>query len=62
MNMLYDKYLTDIKNGSKESIIFTLFLDHQQKSYLTSTNPKRQVIDFLCGMTDDLFLHETYKL
>lgn len=62
MNKLYDKYLNDIKNNCRQSIIFTLFLDHQQQNYLVSTNIKRQVIDFLCGMTDDLFFHEIEKM
>ncbi len=62
MEMLYHKYLADIRSNNQESIIFEMFLNHQQESYLTSTDQKRQVIDFLCGMTDDLFFHEIEKL
>lgn len=61
MNKLYNKYLNDITTNNKKSIIFKIFLDNQDSSYLNNTNDKRKVIDFIAGMTDNLFLHEISK-
>ena len=58
MNKIYDRYLNDIENGNKKSIIYTMFLNDMDKSYLENTNNKRKVIDFIAGMTDDLFINE----
>lgn len=58
MNAIYKRYLEDIENGNQESIIYRIFLNHQSNAYLEKTDPKRMVIDFIAGMTDDLFLHE----
>jgi dGTP triphosphohydrolase len=35
-----------------------MFLNDMDKSYLDNTNDKRKVIDFIAGMTDDLFVKE----
>ena len=56
MNQLYKKYLNDISASNKESIIFKIFLDNQSDKYLKNTSDKRKVIDFIAGMTDDLFI------
>ena len=61
MNFLFKKYLDAILKKDKSSIIYTLFLDNQEKSYLENTTPKRMVIDFISGMTDGMFLHEISK-
>ncbi len=61
INKLYHIYLEDIKSNNKESIIYKIFLNHQDKSYIESTNIKRQVIDFIAGMTDDFLLREIKK-
>lgn len=58
MNILFNDYLSDIENNKKDSLIYTIFLDNQSKEYMDSTSSKRMVIDFLAGMTDDLFIHE----
>ena len=58
MNKLYHLYLNDIKRQNTSSIIYTLFLNAQSSRYLTSTNDKRMVIDFIAGMTDDMFVRE----
>ena len=58
INKLYNIYLEDIKSNNKESIIYKIFLNHQDKSYIESTNIKRQVIDFIAGMTDDFLVRE----
>lgn len=62
MNNLYSKYLNDIINQNKNSIIFKIFLDSQDKSYLEKTSDKRKVIDFISGMTDDFFREEIERL
>ncbi len=61
INKLYHIYLEDIKSNNKESIIYKVFLNNQDKSYIESTNLKRQVIDFIAGMTDDFLVREIKK-
>ena len=62
MNKIYDDYLTAIKSGDKDNIIFKIFLDKQDSRYLENTRIERQVIDFIAGMTDDLFLSEVKRV
>ena len=59
-NLLFDKYLEDIEYNNKDSEIFVDFLNTKNESYLNNTVPKRQVIDFLAGMTDEYFMSK-YK-
>ena len=47
-----------IFSRQKDSIIFKVFLDDQSKEYLNNTDDKRKVIDFIAGMTDEMFLRE----
>lgn len=61
MNRIYEVYLEDILKGNRESIIYQIFLDYQDFSYLENTSPKRMVVDFISGMTDDMFLREVSK-
>lgn len=61
MNKIFDRYLKDINNNNKESIIFKIFLNTQSKNYLDETSPKRMVIDFIAGMTDEMFFREISK-
>ena len=58
MNKIYNRYLNDIENNNTNSIIYNIFLNDQDKSYMDNTNNKRKVIDFIAGMTDDLFIKE----
>lgn len=58
MNKIYNKYLNDIESKNTKSIIYTMFLNDQCKEYLVNTTDKRKVIDFIAGMTDDLFVKE----
>lgn len=58
INKLYNIYLNDIKESNMNSSIYQTFLLHQSKEYLESTNIKRQVIDFISGMTDDFLIRE----
>ena len=57
MNRIYSRYLNDIETNNTESIIFR-FLNDKCSDYLNKTDNKRKVIDFIAGMTDDLFLKE----
>ena len=61
INKLYHIYLEDIKSNNKDSIIYKIFLNHQDELYLKNTNIKRQVIDFIAGMTDDFLVREIKK-
>ena len=61
MNKIYNRYLKDIETKNKNSIIYTLFLNYQKIHYLNNTSSKRKVIDFIAGMTDDLFKIEIEK-
>ena len=58
MNILFNDYLNAIENHDKENIIYEMFLNNQSTTYLENTHPKRMVIDFIAGMTDDLFMSE----
>lgn len=58
MNRLFDYYLDAIENNKYDNLIFTMFLNNQNKKYLENTNSKRNVIDFIAGMTDDFFIHQ----
>lgn len=62
MNKLFNNYLEAINTKDKENIIYKIFLDNQSKEYLENTSPKRMVIDFIAGMTDDLFINEIRKI
>lgn len=61
MNKIYSVYLNDLEKNNKESIIFKIFLDSQCEEYKANTCNKRIVIDFIAGMTDDLFISEIKK-
>lgn len=62
MNKLYHTYLNDINQHNLSSIIYTIFLDFQSSRYFNSTSDKRKVIDFIAGMTDDMFFREVKKV
>lgn len=61
-NLLFDKYLEDIEYNKKDSEIFIDFLNTKNDEYLNSTVPKRRVIDFLAGMTDEYFMSKYHEL
>ena len=62
MNRIYSHYLKDIKNNDKDSFIYKIFLNTQSDVYNNSTSSKRKVIDFIAGMTDELFLSEIKRI
>lgn len=61
MEKIYQVYLDDILKDNRESIIFKIYLDYQKDVYIQETSPKRMVIDFISGMTDEMFLREVSK-
>lgn len=61
MNKLYNRYLKDIEENNINSIIYKYFINYQNNEYLNNTSKKRIVIDFIAGMTDDLFKIEIEK-
>jgi len=61
MNNIYNEYLNAITNNSQDNIIYKIFLNNQSDEYIDSTSDKRKVIDFIAGMTDDLFTSEIEK-
>ena len=62
MNRLFTEYLEAINKEDKTSPIYVMFLNNQNEKYLKETPNKRKVIDFLAGMTDDLFVSELKNL
>ena len=62
MNQLYHIYLDDIKANRIESVIYTVFLNSQSPRYLKVTDARRRVIDFIAGMTDDMFIREVKRV
>jgi dGTPase len=59
--LLFEKYLLDLKEGNKSSDIFREFLDGMSSEYGSSTPPAGIVRDFIAGMTDDYFLGQCSK-
>ena len=62
MNDIFSIYLDDIRNNNKDSIIYRVFLDSQSDKYNNNYSDKRRVIDFISGMTDEMFLNEINKV
>lgn len=62
MNQLYHIYLDDINGNRGESVIYTIFLNSQSPRYLKGTDARRKVIDFIAGMTDDMFIREVKRV
>ena len=62
MNQLYHIYLDDINGNRVESVIYTVFLSSQSPRYLKVTDARRKVIDFIAGMTDDMFIREVKRV
>lgn len=54
--MLFERYLNDLKNENQSSVIFTQFLEDISEEYLAKHNPAEIVRDFIAGMTDQYFL------
>ena len=61
---MYDKLLTDLKEGNKESMIYKHHIDFVKDNtlgygcddYFEKTSNEQMVVDFIASMTDDYFL------
>ena len=62
MNRLYNKCLEDIKNNNTDSDIYKTLLNGMNEEYIKNTNPKRIVIDYISGMTDEYFIDKVNKI
>ena len=56
--LLFEKYLTDIHDQNKSSVIFRQFLKDMTPDYLQQHRPAEIVRDFISGMTDQYFLDQ----
>ena len=57
MNMLFQKYLQDLKENNTTSDIYQMFLNQMNSSYIKNNENKRIVIDYIAGMTDEYFVN-----
>ncbi len=55
---LFDRYMSDIKNRNKSSVIFANFLEDMSADYVESHCHGEIVRDFIAGMTDQYFLKQ----
>ena len=60
MKKIFKRYLNDINTGNKDSVINS-FLSDKSKDYMNNTSDKRKVLDFIAGMTDEMFIREIAK-
>ncbi len=58
VRLLFDKYITDIKNGNKESKVFVHFLNTKNDEYMDRFSHPEMVRDFIATMTDRYFNEE----
>ena len=56
--LLFDKYLSDIRNRCRSSVIFRQFLKDMMPDYIQQHQPAEIVRDFISGMTDQYFLDQ----
>lgn len=56
--LLFEKYLADIQNQRKLSVIFRQFLKDMTQDYAQQHQPAEVVRDFISGMTDQYFLDQ----
>lgn len=61
MNILFREYLNALETEDKTNIIYQIFVNNQSEQYIQNNSKKRIVIDFIAGMTDDLFISELTK-
>lgn len=62
MNNLFYKYLDDINDNLVDSDIYKTYLNDMSSDYTNNTDPKRVVIDYIAGMTDEYFVEKVNKL
>jgi len=54
--MLFTRFLNDLKAGRRNSVIFTHFLKDMSEEYLQTHRSEEIVRDFIAGMTDHYFI------
>lgn len=57
--ILFERYLEDIKNQNRLSVIFTNFLENMSRDYIEGHRDEEIVRDFIAGMTDRYFLSQS---
>jgi dGTPase len=58
MDLLFEKYIADLRNNHVESKIYRHFLNHKTPDYLDKFNAAEKVRDFIATMTDRYFNEE----
>jgi len=58
VEMLFERYLKDIENENRSSVIFTNFLQDMSEEYINNHCKEEIVRDFIAGMTDQYFLRQ----
>ena len=56
--MLFERYLKDIKSENRSSVIYESFLKDMSNEYMENHSPGEIVRDFIAGMTDQYFLRQ----
>jgi len=56
--ILFEKYLHDIENENRSSMIFKGFLEDMSEDYIHNHRKEEIVRDFIAGMTDQYFLRQ----
>ena len=56
--ILFEKYLDDIENTNRSSVIFKGFLEDMSEDYIQNHRKEEIVRDFIAGMTDQYFLRQ----
>jgi len=58
VEILFERYLKDIENNNRSSVIFTNFLQDMSEEYIDNHCKEEVVRDFIAGMTDHYFLRQ----
>jgi dGTPase len=56
--LLFDRYLEDIRQENRSSVIFSAFLKDKSPQYIEKHKPEEIVRDFIAGMTDQFFIRQ----
>jgi dGTPase len=56
--LLFERYLSDIRRGNRSSAIFSAFLKDKSDQYIESHQHEEIVRDFIAGMTDRFFIRQ----
>ena len=59
---LFEQYCNELKIHNYQSALYMHFLNDMSNEYMTNTDDKRKVIDFIAGMTDDFFNNQFKEL